>query len=110
MKEIDIDEITDFINTYMPRKEEWISIKNRIIVENERVKILTKITVDINVKNQEISFSLPDFGLTNKETIIEPYVWNQCKEELINGKETWGVVELGYRIPNEELKIRVKLN
>ena len=23
----DIDEITDFINTYMPRKEEWISIK-----------------------------------------------------------------------------------
>jgi ATP-dependent Lon protease len=105
----DIDEITDFINTYMPRKEEWISIKNRIIVENERVKILTKITVDINVKNQEISFSLPDFGLTNKETIIEPYVWNQCKEELINGKETWGVVELGYRIPNEELKIPGKI-
>ena len=78
-------------------------------MENERVKILTKITVDINVKNQEISFSLPDFGLTNKETIIEPYVWNQCKEELINGKETWGVVELGYRIPNEELKIPGKI-
>ena len=66
----DIEELTDFIHTYLPRKDEWISIKNRIIVENERVKILTKISVDINIKNQEITFSLPDFGLTNKETIL----------------------------------------
>ena len=88
----DIDELTDFIHTYLPRKDEWISIKNRIIVENERVKILTKITVDINIKNQEITFALPDFGLTNKETIIEPYVWEECKDELVKGKETWGAV------------------
>ena len=37
----DIEEVTEFIQTYLPRKEEWISIKNRIIYENERVKILT---------------------------------------------------------------------
>ena len=105
----DIDELTDFIHTYLPRKDEWISIKNRIIVENERVKILTKITVDINIKNQEITFALPDFGLTNKETIIEPYVWEECKDELVKGKETWGVVELGYRLPDEELKMPGKI-
>lgn len=93
----------------MPRKDEWISIKNRIIAENERVKILTKISVDINIANQEITFSLPDFGLTNKETLIEPYVWNKCKDELIKGKETWGVVEFGYRLPDEELKTNGKI-
>ena len=52
----DIGEVSDFIHTYIPRKDEWISIKNRIIVENERVKFLTKISVDINIKNQEGQF------------------------------------------------------
>ncbi|WP_206458290.1 BREX system Lon protease-like protein BrxL [Anaerovorax sp. IOR16] len=107
----DIEEVSDFIHQYLPKKDEWISIKNRIIVENERVKFLTKISVDINIKTQEISFALPDFGLTNKETIIEPDVWYECKDELVKGKEIWGVVELGYRLPDEDLKLpgRIKL-
>jgi ATP-dependent Lon protease len=107
----DIEEVSNFIHEYLPKKDEWISIKNRIIVENERVKFLTKISVDINIKNQEITFSLPDFGLTNKETIIEPDVWYGCKDELVKGKETWGVIELGYRLPDEERKLpgRIKL-
>lgn len=105
----DIDKLTEFIHTYIPRKDEWISIKNRIIVENERVKILTKISVDINIKNQDITFYLPDFGLTNKETIIEPNVWEKCKNELVKGKETWGVVELGYRLPDLEAKLPGKI-
>ncbi len=107
----DIRRLTDFIHTYLPRKDEWTSIKNRIVLENERVKILTKISVDIDIHSREISFSLPDFGLTNGQTVIEPYVWNRFKNELVKGKETWGVVELGYRPPDEELKQdgRIKL-
>ena len=107
--DFDIEEVSDFIHTYLPRKDEWMSIKNRIIVENEHVKILTKISVDINIKNQEITFSLPDFGLTNKETLIEPQVWDECKDELIRGKDTWGVVELGYRLPDEAMKLHGKI-
>ena len=59
----DIDEVSDFIKEYLPKKDDWISIKNRIILENERVKFLAKISVDINIKTEEITFSLPDFGL-----------------------------------------------
>ena len=62
----DIEEVAEFIQTYLPRKEEWISIKNRIIYENERVKILTKVGIDIDIKTGDISFSLPTFGLSNK--------------------------------------------
>ena len=105
----DIVEVSEFIREYLPKKDEWISIKNRIIVENERVKFLTKISVDINIKNQEITFSLPDFGLTNKETIIEADIWDKCKDELVKGKETWGVIELGYRLPDEGAKISGKI-
>ena len=97
----DVEEVAEFVRTYLPRKEEWISIKNRIVHENERVQILTKVSVDIDIKTSEITFSLPDFGLTSKETIIEPHIWEQYKDELVNGQETWGVIELGYRFPDD---------
>ncbi len=105
----DIEEITDFIHTYIPSKTEWIGIKNRIVVECEKVKILTRISVDIDITTQNISFSLPDFGLTNRETIIEPNVWDECKEDLVKTKETWGVIELGYRFPEGKQKGKIKL-
>lgn len=105
----DVEEITDFIRAYIPSKTDWIGIKNRIVVENERVKLLTRISVDINITNQEVTFSLPDFGLTDKETIIDSYVWEDCKDELVKAKETWGVIELGYRYPEQNGKIKGKI-
>ena len=105
----DIQEVSKFIQKYLPKKEEWISIKGRIVHDNEHVKILTQISVDINIKNQEISFSLPNFGLGKKETIIESNIWDLYKDELGSGKEIWGIVELGYRIPDETLKLPGKI-
>lgn len=103
------DELSSFVQQYLPRKDDWMRIKDQIVMENERVKILTKVTVDIDIKTQEISFSLPDFGLGHKETIIEPDVWYNCREDLVNGKDVWGVVELGYRMPDEEMKLKGKI-
>ena len=103
----DTEEISEFVKTYMPRKEEWISIKNRIVYENERVQLLTKVSIDIDIKTGAVSFSLPDFGLSYKETIIEPHIWEQFKGDLVNGGETWGVIELGYRFPDDEAKPRI---
>lgn len=105
----DVEEITNFVHSYIPSKTEWIGIKNRIVVEGEKVKVLTRISVDINILTQEVTFSLPDFGLTNKETTIESYVWDQCKEDLVKAKETWGVVELGYKYPDGKIKGKIKL-
>ena len=103
----DIEEVTNFIHTYIPKDKEWISIKNRVIYENERVKILTKVGIDIDIKTGDISFSLPQFGLSNKETIIEPHIWDTYNEELTNGQETWGVIELGYRMPDDTVKPKI---
>ncbi len=103
----DIDEVSNFIKSYLPKKDDWISIKNRIILENEHVKFLAKTSVDINIKTEEITFSLPDFGLGFKETIIEPYDWEKFKGELVKGKETWGIVELGYRHPDNSVRPKI---
>lgn len=105
----DVEEVTNFVRTYIPSKADWIAIKDRIVVDNERVKILTRISVDIDIRTHEVSFSLPDFRLTNKETIIEPFVWDACRSELVKAKETWGVVELGYRYPEQNGKIKGKI-
>lgn len=102
-----IEEVSSFVHTYLPNKDEWLSIKNRIIHENERVKILTKIAVDIDIKTGDVSFSLPDFGLSTRETVIEPHIWERVKNDLVSRTETWGVVELGYRIPNDEARPKI---
>lgn len=101
---IDIEELKEFIRTYIPDKEEWVRIKDRIINDAERVKLLTRISVDISIKTGEITFSLPDFGLTNRETMIDPITWDQYRNELTSGREIWGVVQLAYRPPNLEAK------
>lgn len=98
---IDYDGMSNFIRERIPKKEDWIAIKDRVVIGGERVKFLTRISVDINVANQLISFSLPDFGLTNKETIIEPHVWESVKNDLISARDVWGIVELGYKYPDD---------
>jgi len=109
--EYDTTELAEFVKTYLPRKDDWNAIKNRVVIEGERVKFLAKIAIEIDVRTTEISFSLPDFGLRNRETVIEPYVWNSCKNTLIKGREIWGMLELGYRQPDDSMGIegRIKL-
>ena len=93
----DIGEIREFTQKFIPGHDEWISIKNRIILEGETVKFLAKISADIDIKTQEITFTIPAFGLTSKETFIDRATWSQYSRDLSEGREVWGMVELGYR-------------
>jgi len=97
----DSDELVRFVRTYLPRKDDWTAIKNQVVIEHERVKFLAKVSVDIDIRTGEVSFALPDFGLTSKDTIIEDSVWQNCKDDLVRGRETWGMVEIGYRAPDD---------
>lgn len=97
----DSGELLHFARTYLPRKDEWTAIKNQVVIEHERVRFLAKVSIDIDIKTAEVSFILPDFGLTSKDTIIEDSVWQTCKEDLVRGRETWGMVEIGYRPPDD---------
>lgn len=105
----DSEELVEFVRTFLPRKDDWTAIKNRVIKDNERVKFLAKISADIDIRTGEVSFSLPDFGLTSKQTIIEDVVWAACKDDLIRGRETWGMIEIGYRQPDEAMKLPGKI-
>ena len=97
----DKDDMARFVKKFIPRKDDWTSIKNRVIVEGEIVKFLAKVSINIDIRTGEVSFALPDFGLGYKETIIESHVWDECKDDLVRGSDTWGMVELGYRSPED---------
>lgn len=97
----DKDELSRFVKKFIPRKDDWNAIKNRIIIEKEKVKFLAKVSINIDIKTGEVSFALPDFGLGFKETIIEPDVWERCKDDLVRGQDIWGMIELEYRAPDD---------
>ena len=102
-----MEEVSAFVKQFIPKKEDWMSIKNKIIYENENVQILTKISVDINIKTGDIAFVLPDFGVTEKETMIEPAIWELYKDDLVRGGEVWGIIKLGYRPPDDTAKPKI---
>ncbi len=102
-----MEEVSVFVKKFIPKKENWMSIKNKIIYENENVQILTKISVDINIKTGDIAFALPDFGVTEKETMIEPAIWELYKDDLVRGGDVWGIIKLGYRPSDDTAKPKI---
>lgn len=108
--EIDVEQATGFILEFIPKKDEWKSILNRVVNFQETVRFLAKISVSIEIKTQTVSFELPDFGLGIKETVIPPDVWERCSTALLKSEENWGVIEIGYQYPQsakEPGKIRL---
>jgi ATP-dependent Lon protease len=99
---IDVEGATSFIKEFIPKKEDWKSIKNRIVSYQEQVKFLAKISIDIDIKTQSLTFALPDFGLTNRDTTISRDVWERCSTSLLKAEENWGIVELGYQYPESD--------
>ncbi len=43
----DADELSDFVRRFIPKKDDWKAIKSRIVMENEHVKLLAKISIEI---------------------------------------------------------------
>lgn len=106
---IEIEGATGFIKEFIPKKEDWKAIKNRIVNYQEQVKFLAKISIEIDIKTGDISFALPDFGLSFKETIIPRNTWEMYGEALLRAEENWGIVELGYQFPEDKKPGKIKL-
>lgn len=99
--EFNKDELASFVKRYIPRRDDWNSIMDRIVVSGETVKFLAKVAIKIDIKTGEIAFALPDFGVGFKDTLIEKHVWESCREDLTKDQEIWGMIELGYRSPDD---------
>lgn len=107
---VDIDGAAEFIREFIPKKDEWKAIQNRIITNGETVKMLAKVSIEINIATGEITFALPDYGLARNNTTIPADVWESCSHALLKSEENWGVIELGYQYPlDSKNKGKIKL-
>lgn len=100
---VDKDAVSEYINSYVPRKEQWEQIKYTMTHEGRKAKFLAKIRVEIDIASGDALFSLPDFGFPKKkyEAIVEKRVIDEHKEELLASGEIWGVIELAYFIDDD---------
>ena len=99
---VDTEEAIRFIQTFIPRKEEWKAVQNQMINYGETVRMLARMSIDLNIATGETRFELPDYGLFKGDTLISTPVWESCADALLKSEESWGVVKLGYRPPSQE--------
>ena len=92
--------LNDFVKEKVPQKKDWNAIKDRLIREGERVSILTPVSIDIDIRSGNYSFSLPAFDLKSSDTLIDKSDLYDFPEDLLKKSNVWGIVTLGYRPPD----------
>lgn len=98
--QVDMEEVQHFIRETVPRRDDWEALKSRMVKAGQPVRFLAKVQAEIDVRSGECLFSLPDFGFPRRryEAVIDGRVVRQKGEEILRSSETWGVIELEWRV------------
>lgn len=106
----DKDELRSYMNAIIPRREDALEIKDSARATGTSKKFLTRIDIRFNVADNHVSFEIPDLGITHSETIVEDYVWERIKDEIVKTSGGWGLVQLGYLPPEKPERPKGKLS
>lgn len=99
---IDEDFVAGRLYDIVPRKEEWLQRLDKMMNCNEPQKFLAKIKIKFNPSTSEILFTLPDFDINYKDTIVYFENWNKFKTDaLASEEEVWGVVTVEH-VPHKK--------
>ena len=100
----DKDELRRYVNDIIPRREDVLSLKESARAQGVSKKFLARIDVRFNTSSNEVTFEIPELGITHGETLVEDYVWNKIKDGVIATAGGWGLIQLGYLPPDDERK------
>lgn len=98
----DAEALRRYIYEIIPRRENLLELKDAARSEGRTKKFLAKIEIQFSVRSDEYTFAIPELGLGHSETLIEDYVWNRIKDDVVKTAGGWGLVQLGYRSPDCE--------
>lgn len=82
-------------------------IKGTLITDRQEVTLLARIIIEPDIKTGDLRFSIPDAGLKANECRIPDYIAKEHKE--LRGGEVWGIITLGYLIPDSNKKGVIQL-
>lgn len=94
-----IDALSDYVAAIIPPRSEKGRLEDEARTSGETRSFLAKVNVSFNSNSNYYSFEIPSIGFTHSHTIIEDYVWNRIKDELIGEAGGWGLIKLGYMPP-----------
>jgi hypothetical protein len=57
--------------------------------EGRTKKFLAKIEIQFSVRSNEYTFAIPELGLGHAETLIEDYIWNRIKDDVVRTAGGW---------------------
>jgi len=95
----DAEALRKYIYEIIPRRENMLELKDAARSDGCTKKFLAKIEIDFSTRTNSYTFAIPDLGLKHTETVVEEYVWNRIKADIIGLAGGWGLVQLGYRSP-----------
>jgi ATP-dependent Lon protease len=90
-------QIRQRIKETMPNANTWPQFLDRLR-SGETIKILSKVAIHVDLKEDLLSFSIDDFRLSANDTYIANDRWQIFKSNLLNTVgSVWGVLTLHYR-------------
>ena len=97
-------QLSDYVAAVIPRREERQQLEDEARSCGQTRKFLANVSVQFNSKANYYTFELADLGFTHGRTIIEDYVWDRVKQELLGASGSWGLMRLGYMPPSDGKK------
>ncbi|MDA8335006.1 MAG: BREX system Lon protease-like protein BrxL [Peptococcaceae bacterium] len=99
----DPSELSNYVASIIPHREEKGRLEDEARTDGETRKFLARIGIRFDSRSNYYTFEIPDLGFTHGQTLIEDYIWDRVKEDLIGAAGGWGLVKIGY-IPPEGKK------
>lgn len=99
-----IDDLSEYVASIIPHRSEKERLEDEARTNGETRPFLAKINVVFHPNADYHSFEIADLGFTHKHTVIEDYVWDRIKDEIIGEAGGWGLVKLGYMPPEGSKK------
>lgn len=100
----DAEALRHYIYEIIPRRENLLELEDAARTNGSTKKFLAKVEIQFDITNNKYTFSIPDLGLQKHETLIEDYIWNRIKTDVLKTAGGWGLVQIGYHTPDSEIK------
>lgn len=88
--ELDVVSLNEFLDRVVPSNA---SLVKEQIISGKEVLLLARFIIYIDLVKGEKQFSIPDYGIKQREGIIPEFVYSKHAGELVDG-ERWGIVKL----------------
>ncbi len=98
----DVDELSRYFKQIIPQREERLQLTDAARTEGKTRQFLARVNIQFKTDKNEVTFEIPDLGIHFNETLIEDYVWDRIKENVVRTSGGWGLVQLGYEAPSED--------